>query len=387
VLALTGARLFTGEAMLDGHAVLIAGGRIAALVPAAAVPADARRCALDGGLLAPGFIDIQVNGGGGVLFNDRPDADAVFAIGAAHRRFGTTGLLPTLITDRPEATPAAVAAVRRAIAEPVPGGARVLGIHLEGPFLNPARRGVHDAAAIRAPTSDDIAGLAALGADPQGGRVLLTVAPEVLPAGAIRKLKAAGVIVAAGHTEASYEQVRAALAEGLAGFTHLFNAMTPLASRAPGAVGAALDDAASWCGLIADGHHVHPASLRVAIAAKPRGRMLLVTDAMPPVGTDMTDFLLYERVISVADGRCLTADGTLAGSVLDMATAVRNAVHLLGLPLAEALRMASAYPAAALGLDHELGRIAPGHRADLVLLDDALHVRGTWVGGHDSRGV
>ncbi|HEV7369163.1 N-acetylglucosamine-6-phosphate deacetylase [Arenibaculum sp.] len=376
--ALAGARIFTGETILEGHAAVVEDGRILAVLPQAAAAGLPTRHLDPGCLLAPGFIDVQVNGGGGVLLNDRPDVEAIRAIGAAHRRFGTTGFLPTLITDTRERMTAAIEAVRAARAEGVPG---VLGLHLEGPFLNAERKGVHDPALIRAMEEEDvalIAGAAGL------GRVLVTLAPEAVPDAVIARLAGAGVIVAAGHTAAGYERVRSALAHGLTGFTHLFNAMTPQTGRAPGVVGAALDDAGSWCGLIADLHHVHPATLRVAIAAKRRGRMMLVTDAMPTVGVDADRFDLLGRTVRRSDGRLTTDDGTLAGSDLDMATAVRNCVDHLGLPVEEALRMASLYPAGFLGLDGELGSIAPGRRADLVLLDAGLSVVETWIGGVSS---
>lgn len=362
--------------MLESHAVLIRDGRIADIVSNDAIPRDVDKRALGGALLAPGFIDLQVNGGGGVMFNDRPTVDGIRAIGTAHRRFGTTGFLPTLISDKPGTIPVAIAAVRQAMEQRVPG---VLGIHIEGPFLNVARKGVHDPAVIRRAEPGDIADLKSLGV----GRTLVTLAPETAPDGMIRDLVDAGIHVAAGHTAASYEQIEAAFDEGLSGFTHLFNAMTPMESRAPGVVGAALDHPASWCGLIADGIHVHPASLRVAIAAKPRGTMFLVTDAMATVGSEEKSFQLKGETISEIDGRLATADGTLAGCALDMASAVRNAVRLLHQPLEEALRMASLYPATFMNLEDRHGRIAPGYRADLVLLDDDLAVQQTWIGGEN----
>ncbi len=387
MVALCGCDVFTGAGRLDRHAVVIADGEVAAVLPEAQLPAGAVRQRLEGGLLAPGFIDLQVNGGGGVLFNDAPSAESIAAIGAAHRRFGTTGFLPTLISDRREAMAAAAEAVRQARADPAEDGARVLGLHLEGPFLNPLRRGVHDPAQVRPPTADDIAFLECLAADPALGRLLVTLAPEIVPPGTIARLSRAGAIVAAGHSAATFDQIGAALAEGLAGFTHLFNAMTPLGSREPGVVGAALTDLASWCGVIADGYHVHPASLRLAIAAKPRGRVVLVTDAMPPVGAAEPAFRLYGQPIGVTAGRCTTADGTLAGSALDMAAAVRNAVAWLGVTLEDALHMASTGPAAVLGLGTGLGRIAPGAVADLVWLDHAGQVGGTWVAGRSVAGT
>ncbi|MFC5581391.1 N-acetylglucosamine-6-phosphate deacetylase [Rhodanobacter terrae] len=374
-LALTNARVLTSDGWRNDLAVLLDGERIADLLP----PSDPRVGAatvhdLRGAMLLPGFIDTQVNGGGGALFNDAPTVETIRRIGAAHRRYGTTGFLPTLISDSVEVMRAALAAVEQALAEGVPG---VLGIHLEGPYLAPARKGVHDPRFFHAPGSEELALLCA----PHRGARLLTLAPERVPSASIGALAAAGVIVCAGHTAADYATTHAALAAGVRGFTHLFNAMTPLGSREPGVVGAALEDADSWCGIIVDGHHVHPASLRVAIAAKPRGKMLLVTDAMPPVGAADPSYVLNGETITAKDGICQTAQGVLAGSALDMAGAVRNAVQLLGLPLDEAVRMASTYPAEFLGFGASHGRIAAGYQADLVVLDDDYRVQQSWIGG------
>lgn len=373
--ALTNARVLTPDGWRNDLAVLLDGERIIdLLLPSDPHVRDTPQQDLGGAMLLPGFIDVQVNGGGGVLFNDTPTVATIRRIGAGHRRYGTTGFLPTLISDNPDVMRAALAAVEQALAEGVPG---VLGIHLEGPYLARARQGVHDPKYFHRPDSEE---LALLRAGHRGVR-LLTLAPECVPLTSIAALAAAGVIVCAGHTAADYATVRAALAGGLRGFTHLFNAMTPFGSREPGVVGAALEDPNSWCGLIVDGHHVHPASLRVAIAAKPRGKMLLVTDAMPPVGSDFPDFVLNGETITIRDGICQTGQGVLAGSALNMAGAVRNCVQLLGLPLDEAVRMASTYPADFLGLGTSHGRIAAGYRADLVLLDDDYRVRQSWIGG------
>lgn len=373
MLALVGARVFDGERMLDGAAVVIEGGRVASVGRAAELAPNVERRRIEG-LLAPGFVDVQVNGGGGVLFNAEPTVDAIRAIGAAHRRFGTTGFLPTFITDRREKMAAAIGAVRTAIESGVPG---VLGIHLEGPFLNPARKGVHEAGFMRAIGDEDIALMSSLGR----GRMLVTLAPEMVPPEAIARLAAAGVVIAAGHTAASYEAIKTARRHGLTGFTHLFNAMPPLTSREPGPAGAALEDRECWCGIIVDMHHVAAATLRLALAARGPERMMLVTDAMPSVGSDLAQFDLLGQTIRRENGKLTTADGTLAGSDLDMASAVRNTVAHLGVSLENALRMASRAPAAFLGLYNELGRIAPGFRADLVLLDEKLEVRETWIGG------
>jgi N-acetylglucosamine-6-phosphate deacetylase len=268
----------------------------------------------------------------------------------------------------------AVGAVEQAIAEGVPG---VLGLHLEGPFLAPGKRGIHPANRIIGLDPALLATMTAL----RGGVTIVTLAPEQVGVAAIKRLAARGVIVAAGHTAATYEEMRAAMAAGLSGVTHLFNAMSPLTSRAPGVVGAALDSPAPWCGIIVDGVHVHPAALRIALRSRPLDRFLLVTDAMPPVGTDARGFTLQGRAIRVDGLRCVDEGGTLAGSVLDMATAVRNCVDLLGLRLEDALHLASASPAAFLGQADRRGRIAPGYAADLVWLDDDLRVRETWIGG------
>jgi len=374
ITALSGARIFDGERIVEGCAVLIGGARILDVVTTAGVPEDAVCLDLNGRLLAPGFIDVQVNGGGGVLFNDQPNVAGIATIAETHRRFGSTGILPTLITDDETTTVAAAHAVIAARENKVPG---VLGIHFEGPALNAARKGVHDATLFRA-LSDQMYDLLAL----EGlGQRLVTLAPETVPAGTVARLVAMGVHVSAGHTAATYQQTQDALAEGLAGFTHLFNAMPPMASRAPGPVGAALEDQNSWCGLIVDGHHVHAATLKAAIAAKRTGQMMLVTDAMPSVGVDQNQFMIRGATISVVDKRCTSEDGTLAGSDLDMASAVRNTVDMLGLPLEEALRMASLYPATFLGMADQRGRIAANYCADLVELTDDLNVCRTWIGG------
>ncbi|MDI9238016.1 N-acetylglucosamine-6-phosphate deacetylase [Lysobacter sp. LF1] len=373
-IAFTNGRILTDRGFETDLSVIVEDGHLVAVLPGPP-PKDVKVVNLAGRYLVPGFIDTQVNGGGDVLFNDEPTVDGLRRIAQAHRRFGTTGLLPTLISDDVSVMCRAVAATREAIAQQVPG---VLGLHLEGPYLNAARKGVHDPSKFHTPDGAELDVVSALGPD---GVTLMTLAPERFDAATLRALVERGVIVAAGHTAATYEQLRDGFAAGITGVTHLFNAMTPMNSREPGAVGAALENEDAWCGLIVDGYHVHDATLRVAIAARPRGKMMLVTDAMPPVGGEREDFELYGVTMTCRDGQCTTADGTLAGSALDMATAVRNTVHRLGLPLDEACRMASQYPADFVGLGGELGRIAPGYRADLVVLDTDLQVHGTWIAG------
>lgn len=377
--AITHARVFDGERLLDDHAVILDQDRIAEVLPSAALPADMPiEADLNGAYLTPGFIDLQVNGGGGVLFNGTPTAEAIRAIGAAHRRYGTTGFLPTLISDDYAVMRRAVAAVDEALAAGAPG---VLGIHLEGPFLNVLKKGTHDAGKIRALDEEGLAILRSL----KRGKTLVTLAPERTTAAMIRRLLEADVIVWAGHSAADYQETRAALAAGVSGFTHLFNAMTPLQSRAPGMVGAALADADSRFGIIADGHHMHPACLQIAVAAKRRGGAVLVTDAMPTVGAQDKSFVLNNETIHAVDGRLLNAAGSLAGSDLDMASAVRNAARFARIDWLEAVRMASLYPARALGLAERLGYIRPGYRASLAALNERREVVQTWIDGQTLR--
>lgn len=371
--ALLNSRVLTPLGLIEGGAVIVEGGRIAQVCSENLAPPEAERIDLRGGTLVPGFIDVQVNGGAGVLFNDHPTVEAIEAIGAAHRRFGTTGFLPTLISDDLDVVARAINAVRTAIERHVPG---VLGIHIEGPFLNPARSGVHDARKFRMLDDAAIELLGSLGV----GRTLVTLAPERTTPAMISRLTAAGIVVSAGHTNATYAEMHAALAAGVTGFTHLFNAMSPLASRAPGVVGAALEDQASWCGLIVDGRHVDPAVLRIALRCKPLAKYILVTDAMPTVGAARKSFELQGRTIEVKDGVCVAPDGTLAGSDLDMAHAFRNAMDLLRLSFEEAATVASRNAAQFLDIS-DLGAIEPGARASFALLNEAREVTCCWIDG------
>jgi N-acetylglucosamine-6-phosphate deacetylase len=371
--AVSADQVFDGTVQRHDCAVVIEDSRIRSVMHRSELPAAIPHRHLPAGAwLVPGFIDTQVNGGGDVLFNDDPSPRGIAAIAAAHRRFGTTAMLPTLLSDTPEKMRAACEAIE-AVAGVDPS---VIGLHYEGPFLSPEKAGVHRRGMLRRAQPGDVGLLAPL----RNGVTLVTLAPEQVPGGFIAQLVGAGVRVSLGHSMATYPQTRAALAEGLTGFTHLFNAMRPLASREPGPIAAALEEPGVWFGMIVDGEHVAPAMLRLALRGG--GRAMLVTDAMPPVGGSSASFRLYGQPISVREGRCTTANGTLAGSVLDMASAVRNCVHMLDLPLAEALPLATTAPAAFLGIDGWLGRLAPGYRADLVALEsDAVNVLATWVAG------
>ena len=372
--AITNARVFDGTDFHNGKAVIVRNGKVDAIVESSDITENINVIDAKNQTLAPGLIDVQVNGGGGVLLNDEPDVDGIRAIMAAHRKYGTTAMLPTLITDPRDKMEAAITAVTDAISQDVPG---IVGIHLEGPYLNAERKGVHDANIIRPMEGDAIDLLTRL----TNGRILVTMAPEKAAKGTIKELADRGVLVCAGHTAGTYNHVQAAIAEGMRGFTHLFNAMSPMTHREPGVAGAAMADDSTWCGLIADGYHVHPAVLKVAIHAKAKGKIMLVTDAMPTVGADEKRFVLGGEEIMATDGRCALADGTLAGSDLDMIAAVKNCVEMVGIDLGEALRMASLYPAAFLKLDDVMGRIAPGYQADMILFDDDYNVTRSWIKG------
>ncbi|WP_374408569.1 N-acetylglucosamine-6-phosphate deacetylase [Pelagerythrobacter sp.] len=372
IVRFQGGRIALAAAMADAVDMDVSGGMVGAVAPPSRTVPD-RIVDLKGGWLLPGFIDTQVNGGGGVLFNDHVDVDSIAAIGAAHARFGTTSFLPTLISDTPARIADALDAVDAAIERGVPG---VVGIHVEGPFISEAKRGIHEAQRIRALDAD----MLALLSRPRLGKVMLTLAPELCRPEDVAALTERSVIVAAGHSNAAYDVAQATIAAGLRGFTHLFNAMSPLHHRKPGMVGAAFDSDC-YCGLIVDDVHLHPAVVRLAIRAKGADRIMLVTDAMPSVGTRDGEFTLQGKRIEVRDGICRFEDGTLAGSHLDMASAVRNTAAITGMPLPAVAAMASATPANFLGLEATHGSIAAGQRADWVWLDADLQPRGTWIGG------
>ena len=373
--ALVGAAVFDGATIRDAAAVLVADGTIVAVCPENELPVGLERRHLDGGLLAPGFIDIQVNGGGGVLLNETPTLEGVAAICEAHRRYGSTALLPTVITDRPAITDAAIKAVGEAMQQGVPG---CIGIHVEGPYISMARNGAHDPALIRPMTETDLQLLVATTVRP----LLLTVAPESVSNQQIARLAATGILVSIGHSDADFATASNAFVAGARCGTHLFNAMSPLGHREPGLVGAVLDQANVWCGIIADGFHVHPAAIAIALRAKKGpGRIMAITDAMPTVGMAIDVFDLNGRQAKRENGRLTLEDGTLAGSDLTMIGAVRYLRDKVGVPMEEALRMASLYPADFLG-DTSRGRLAAGARADIIWIDAYDQVGATWIGGN-----
>ncbi|WP_163930630.1 N-acetylglucosamine-6-phosphate deacetylase [Paraferrimonas sp. SM1919] len=364
-------RFFDGEQYFTDYPFSVIGGKIAATIE---VDSEAKKIA---GLVVPGFIDVQVNGGGGVLLNTCSSIEQLQIMIAAHQQFGTTALMPTLITDDIEVMEQAADLIAKAIKERVLG---VVGIHFEGPHLSVPKKGVHSEQYIRPLSSRELAVFSRRDL----GVKMVTLAPENVSADAIKQLVDADVKVCIGHSNADYQTTKAALEAGASGFTHLFNAMSAMDSRAPGVVGAALECPDSWCGIIIDNHHVHPITAKVAIAAKAKGKMMLVTDAMPPVGQDdNASFELFGRQV-IRQGDKLTAPtGELAGCVLDMASAVRNTIKDVGLTEVEALRMASLYPAQFLGLDTK-GHLKVGADADFVVLDNnyqviANHTHSDWV--------
>jgi len=371
-------RILQEQEFCNGLVVIVNGSTIKCVTTADEVTLDEYDIIdLNGNYLLPGFIDVQVNGGGGVLFNDTPDLEGIRTIARAHRQFGTTGLLPTLISDDFDVIEQGLAAVNKAIEEGVPG---ILGIHIEGPFLSRERHGVHDVTKLKKLTNEIISDLEPV----DSGCSMLTLAPEMVEPGMVTQLVEKGFIVCAGHSNATYEQVCSAIDHGLSGFTHLYNAMSQLGAREPGMVGAALDHDNTWCGIIADGHHVSPASLKIAWRCKGPDKLMLVTDAMPPVGSTSDVFHLMGNRITVKDGVCVDANGTLAGAALDMASAVRNMMKASACTLAEASLMTSASPAAFLGIQHRKGTIRAGMQADFVVLNEQLHVIKTIIGGRQT---
>jgi N-acetylglucosamine-6-phosphate deacetylase len=364
-------RLFDGEAFLDDQVLTIDNGVISA-IDQNIDKVDAKAT----GLVVPGYIDLQVNGGGGALFNDSPSVDKLKTIMAAHAKFGTTAMMPTLITDKIEIMAQAADAISEAIAEQLPG---ILGIHFEGPHLSLAKKGTHCAELIR-PISEEEWQILSRN---DIGQVMVTLAPETVMPEDVTRMVELGIKVFIGHTNADFVTAQSAVDAGASGFTHLFNAMSPLQGREPGVVGCALLNDNTQCGLIVDGHHVDYATCQLAIKTKPAGGVFLVTDAMPPVGTDQTEFPLYDRTVYVENGKLTSSTGELAGSSLDMATAVRNTHQKLNMPLGESLRMAGLYPAKSLYGAQKLdrGELKVGLQADMVVLDDELCVLETWIGG------
>jgi len=376
VFAITNAHILcSNDKLLDGHCLIFDSGNIQAICVPSDVPGDAVCIDAEGCTLLPGFVDLQVNGGGGHLFNDDPSIETIQKIAKAHYQFGTTSMLPTLISDDLAKVEQGITAVNQAISAKVPG---IVGIHIEGPFLNLDRKGIHDGTKIRRLDDKGLASLKPL----DNGKMLVTLAPECMPHAHLRTLADRGMVLCAGHTNANFDELMAAFENGVSGVTHLYNAMNPITSRAPGGVGAALFNQDCWCCVIVDGAHVHPATISLAMRAKGRvDKFVLVTDAMPTVGQHEGSFILNGEVITADGDACFNPDRALAGSNLNMAKAVKNARELLNLDLATASRMASINPAQLMGLDREIGCLKPGMKANFVAINEDGVVQRTWIDG------
>lgn len=375
--AYIGANIFDGQRMLENRALLIKDDRIEGIVTVDEIQADYECTQLDGGILTAGFIDLQVNGGGGVLLNEELSVEGIKTICNAHMQFGTTALLPTLITDTAEITKRAIDAGIEAKNADIPG---FLGLHLEGPHLSIEKKGAHSPALIRRMTDQDLEILcdAKLHLD----NLQLTVAPESVDNDQIAELSSAGIRVSLGHSAATAQKAKQAFVAGASSVTHLYNAMSALTHREPGIVGAALNTENIYCGLIADGFHVNPDAINIALQMKTgTGKIFLVTDAMSTIGTEQTDFTLNGRQITRQDGRLTLTDGTLAGADLDMISAVRYMVKNTVCAQEEALRMASIYPSDYLNIGKKHGHLSAGAYGDFIHLNQDLEILSVWRRG------
>lgn len=372
-VAFINAEIFTGFSVLKDHVLIVKDDRIDSILPESDfVPAEETIIDCQNRRLTPGFIDLQVNGGGGVLFNDSPTVSGIQSILNAHHPYGTVALLPTLISDGLSVITQAMSAVECAIKQQIPG---VLGIHLEGPFLSKPKKGIHNEKYIQTLFPEYLKQLCSL----DHGQTLITLAPEAVEPHMINMLAANGIKVFIGHTNADYDMAKTAIQNGAIGFTHLFNAMSPLRTRSPNAVGAALEDNDCYCSIINDGFHLHPATFRIAIKAK-KEKAFLVTDAMSTVGTTQKSFELSGQTIYENNGRLTNADGRLAGSALTMIGAVKNAINF-GITWDEAIRMASLYPATCLGITDDFGSLSPGKKASFLILDNEFNIHSVWIEG------
>ncbi|MCY9851666.1 MULTISPECIES: N-acetylglucosamine-6-phosphate deacetylase [Vibrio] len=371
--ALTNCKIFTGSDVLTNHAVLINGDQIESVLPSAELPSDIKCVDLNGANLSPGFIDLQLNGCGGVMFNDEITADTIHTMHRANLKSGCTSFLPTLITSSDDNMRQALTAAREYHSQ---NQNHSLGLHLEGPYLNVAKKGIHSPDFIR--QSDDA--MIDLICENRDLVAKVTLAPEQNAPEHIEKLRKAGIVVSIGHTNATYEEARKGFESGITFATHLFNAMTPMTGREPGVVGAIYDTPDVYAGVIADGFHVDYANIRIAHKVKGE-KLVLVTDATAPAGADMDYFIFVGKKVYYKDGKCVDENGTLGGSALTMIEAVQNTVEHAGIALDEALRMATLYPAKAMGLEDKLGRIKKGMIANLTVFDRDYNVQGTIVNG------
>jgi N-acetylglucosamine-6-phosphate deacetylase len=374
--ALIGAKIFTGTRFFDNHALLVDGESIIDIVKCDDVPNDFSLQHLGEGILAPGFIDLQVNGGGGVLFNNSPAKESLQLMTDAHQFFGTTSIMPTVISDSIEN----IEACANAVTEAIKDNPHIVGLHIEGPFFSHKYRGIHSENFI----SEWDPGYVKLIQNLKDLQLILTIAPECVPLDQIKLLSSMGVMLQAGHTDANFEQIKEAINCGLNGFTHIYNAMSQISPREPGVVGASLHFDEAIVSIIVDCHHVHPALVQLVFKQKPKGKLFFVSDAMATIHSD-DSFELYGEILSDTNGKIVNAAGKLAGSSITQIDAVKNAVDVCNIPLNEALSMASRYPAEYLGIDDHLGHLRAGYRADLVHFDADYKVLNVWASGRHVR--
>ena len=375
--ALIGAQLFSGKEFFDNRALLIDGENIIDVINEHDIPNNFEIQKLNGGILSPGFIDLQVNGGGGKLFNNSPDKESLNAIIEAHQHFGTTSIMPTVISD-------SLNVLKRCattISEEIENNKSLLGVHIEGPFFNVKYRGVHQKQYINTINSDYLNLFESL----QDFPVMLTLAPECISTKQLKHLKSLGFKILAGHTDASYDQLEEAIKYGLDGFTHLFNAMGQISAREPGVVGSALTFDNVTASIIVDLHHVHPSLIQMVYKQKPQGKLFFVSDSMATIHHGEPSFELYDEVVSESNGRIINSEGKLAGSSITQIDAIKNAYQSCNIPLNEALAMASRYPAEYLGVANYLGSLESGYRADLTHFNLDFQVQNVWVAGKQLR--
>ncbi len=371
--ALTNCKVYTGSDILSGHAVVINDNKIETICLQEHLPENIKTIDLNGANLSPGFIDLQLNGCGGVMFNDEITAETIHTMHLANLKSGCTSFLPTLITSSDENMRQAIEAEREYQSK---YNNHSLGLHLEGPYLNIEKKGIHSVDFIRSSDEDMIDTIC----NNRNVVTKVTLAPELNNPEHIEKLSQAGIVVSIGHTNATYQQARESFESGITFATHLFNAMTPMQGREPGVVGAIYDTPDVYAGIIADGFHVDYANIRIAHKIK-GDKLVLVTDATAPAGAEMDYFIFVGKKVYYRDGKCIDENGTLGGSALTMIEAVQNTVEHVGIALDEALRMATLYPAKAIGVDHKLGRVKKGMIANLTVFDRDFNVKATVVNG------
>ena len=371
--AITGSKLFNGIDFIEHKALLIEDQHIAGIVNKDAIPTDFQVKKLDGGILSPGFIDLQVNGGGGKLFNNSPDKESLNTIISAHQYFGTTSIMPTVISDSLNI----LQKCTDTISNEINNNHSLLGIHIEGPFFNVKYRGVHQKQYINTINASYLNLFETLDKFP----VMLTLAPECISIKQLKHLKSLGFKILAGHTDANYDQLEEAIKYGLDGFTHLFNAMGQISAREPGVVGSAFDFDETSASIIVDLHHVHPSLINLSFKQKPKGKLFFVSDSMATINHGEPSFELYDEVVSESNGRIINSEGKLAGSSITQIDAIKNAYQKCSIPLESAISMATLYPAEYLGVSDYIGQLKKGYRADLAHFDSNFHVQNVWLAG------